>query len=112
MNTHLKTVKMTLKGKNPVHLDTLSIRGNNVRYFILPDSLNLDALLVEDVKPKPAERGAVAAGAVGVEEGEEGVVGVAGGEAGDDTRLVSESAVFQDVRAGQPHVISPPAAAR
>mmetsp|Transcript_27757 Transcript_27757/g.46998 ORF Transcript_27757/g.46998 Transcript_27757/m.46998 type:complete len:88 (-) Transcript_27757:535-798(-) len=52
MNTHLKIVKMTLKGKNPVHLDTLSIRGNNIRYFILPDSLNLDALLVEEVKKK------------------------------------------------------------
>lgn len=77
MNTHLKNVKMTLKGKNPVTLDSLSIRGNNIRYYILPDrsvptfcaqlwiwrcdadrcacvlllcSLNLDALLVEDVK--------------------------------------------------------------
>eukprot|EP01102_Stenamoeba_stenopodia_P018388 TRINITY_DN6733_c0_g1_i1.p1 TRINITY_DN6733_c0_g1~~TRINITY_DN6733_c0_g1_i1.p1 ORF type:complete len:131 (+),score=34.48 TRINITY_DN6733_c0_g1_i1:353-745(+) len=48
MNTHLKTVKMTLKGKNPITLDTLSIRGNNIRYFILPDSLNLDTLLVDD----------------------------------------------------------------
>ena len=27
MNTHLKTVKMTLKNKNPVTLDALSIRG-------------------------------------------------------------------------------------
>eukprot|EP01120_Amphizonella_sp_Union-15-10_P013184 TRINITY_DN6089_c0_g1_i1.p1 TRINITY_DN6089_c0_g1~~TRINITY_DN6089_c0_g1_i1.p1 ORF type:complete len:112 (-),score=14.82 TRINITY_DN6089_c0_g1_i1:80-415(-) len=52
MNTHLKTVKMTVKGKNPVNLETLSIRGNNIRYFILPDSLNLDTLLVDDT-PKP-----------------------------------------------------------
>ena len=51
MNTHLKSVKMTLKGKNPVTLDTLSIRGNNIRYYILPDSLNLDTLLV-DTAPK------------------------------------------------------------
>ena len=48
MNTHLKKVKVTVKGKNPVSYDSLSIRGNNIRLFILPDSLNLDALLVED----------------------------------------------------------------
>eukprot|EP01099_Mayorella_cantabrigiensis_P007541 TRINITY_DN669_c0_g6_i1.p2 TRINITY_DN669_c0_g6~~TRINITY_DN669_c0_g6_i1.p2 ORF type:complete len:122 (+),score=35.34 TRINITY_DN669_c0_g6_i1:139-504(+) len=54
MNTHLKTVKLTLIGKNPINLDTLSIRGNNIRYFILPDSLNLDTLLPDDTpKPKP-----------------------------------------------------------
>ena len=29
MNTHLKQVKMTLKGKDPISLDTLSIRGSN-----------------------------------------------------------------------------------
>src|SRR6185369_1518824 len=48
MNTHLKTVKMTVKNKDPVNLDTLSIRGNNIRYYILPDSLTLDTLLVDD----------------------------------------------------------------
>lgn len=48
MNTHLKSVKLQLKGKNPVSLDHLSIRGNNIRYYILPDSLNLDTLLVDD----------------------------------------------------------------
>ncbi|MCD9561141.1 hypothetical protein HAX54_020115 [Datura stramonium] len=55
MNTHLKAVKITLKGKNPVTLDHLSVRGNNIRYYILPDSLNLETLLVEEtprVKPK------------------------------------------------------------
>ena len=31
MNTHLKTVKMTLKNRDPVTLDTLAIRGNNIR---------------------------------------------------------------------------------
>ena len=31
MNTHLKAVKLTLKGKNPVPLEQLSIRGNNIR---------------------------------------------------------------------------------
>jgi small nuclear ribonucleoprotein (snRNP)-like protein len=57
MNTHLKTVKMTLKGKNPVNLDTLSIRGNNIRYYILPDSLNLDTLLVDDTPKQKARPG-------------------------------------------------------
>lgn len=60
MNTHLKTVKMTLKGKNPVTLDHLSVRGNNIRYYILPDSLNLETLLVEEtprVKPKKPTAG-------------------------------------------------------
>lgn len=60
MNTHLKTVKLTLKGKNPVTLDHLSVRGNNIRYYILPDSLNLETLLVEDtprVKPKKPTSG-------------------------------------------------------
>lgn len=48
MNTHLKTVKMTIKNKDPVQLDSLSIRGNNIRYYILPESLPLDTLLVEE----------------------------------------------------------------
>ena len=48
MNTHLKTVKMTIKNKNPVQLDSLSIRGNNIRYYILPESLPIDTLLVEE----------------------------------------------------------------
>jgi small nuclear ribonucleoprotein D1 len=48
MNTHLKTVKMTVKGSDPITLDTLSVRGGNIRYFILPDSLPLDTLLIDD----------------------------------------------------------------
>ena len=35
MNMHLKSVKVALKGKNPVSMDALSIRGNNVRYIML-----------------------------------------------------------------------------
>jgi small nuclear ribonucleoprotein D1 len=57
MNTHLKTVKMTVKGRNAVTLDTLSIRGSNIRYYILPDSLNLDNLLIDDTpRPKIKDR--------------------------------------------------------
>ncbi len=65
MNTYLRNVKATIKGKNPVSQDFLSIRGNNIRYYILPDSLNLDTLLVDDtpkhalsrVQPKPGRGG-------------------------------------------------------
>ena len=52
MNTHLKSVKLTPRGKNPVTMDYLSVRGNNIRYFILPPSLNLDTLLVDIDQPK------------------------------------------------------------
>jgi small nuclear ribonucleoprotein D1 len=55
MNTHLKTVKISTRNREAVSLDTLSIRGNNVRYFVLPDSLPLDTLLVDDA-PKPKNR--------------------------------------------------------
>ena len=41
MNTHLKSVKMTLKNRDPVNLEQLSIRGNNIRYYILPETLPL-----------------------------------------------------------------------
>ena len=47
---------MTMKGREPTALDSLSIRGNNIRYFILPDSLPLDTLLVDDA-PKGRGRG-------------------------------------------------------
>ena len=60
MNTHLKKVKLILKGKNPIALDHMSVRGNNIRYFIMPDSLNLDTLLVDldqpKIRPKRPER--------------------------------------------------------
>ena len=39
---------MTVRGKNPVSFATLSVRGSTVRAWLLPDGLNLDALLVED----------------------------------------------------------------
>ncbi|KAJ2851755.1 Small nuclear ribonucleoprotein Sm D1 [Coemansia brasiliensis] len=48
MNTHLKKVKMTVKNRDPASLDTLSLRGNNIRFYILPDSLPLDTLLIDD----------------------------------------------------------------
>ena len=54
MNTHFKSVEMILKNKYSVQLDILGIRGNNVHYFILPDSLPLDIVLIDDV---PKARG-------------------------------------------------------
>ena len=52
MNTYMKNVKCTVKNKNTVKYDSLSIRGNTIRDYILPDSLNLDTLLIDD-GPKP-----------------------------------------------------------
>ena len=48
MNTHLKTVRMALKWNNPILLDNLTIRGNNIRYFLLPETIPIDTLLVDD----------------------------------------------------------------
>lgn len=36
------------RGKNPVPYSTLSVRGSTMRAWLLPESLNLDALLVDD----------------------------------------------------------------
>lgn len=62
MNTHLKSVKMTPhRGATPVQMDQLTIRGNNIRYVILPDALALDTLLLDDApkaKAKKRETGA------------------------------------------------------
>ena len=56
MNTHLRNVKMTVKSRNPVNLETLTVRGNNIRYVILPDSLNLDTHLIDDTpKQRPGK---------------------------------------------------------
>ncbi|KAL3805172.1 hypothetical protein ACHAWO_000707 [Cyclotella atomus] len=65
MNAHLKKAKLTARGKNPVSYATLSVRGSTVRDWILPDGLNLDALLVEDA-PKNVQKAApVGAGGAG-----------------------------------------------
>ncbi|KAG9257850.1 Small nuclear ribonucleoprotein Sm D1 [Emericellopsis cladophorae] len=55
MNTALRNVKMTAKGQDPLSLDTMNIRGSTIRYYILPDSLPLDTLLVDDA-PKPKNK--------------------------------------------------------
>lgn len=61
MNISLKNVKMTVKDRDPQDLDFINIRGSNVRLVILPDSLNLDTLLVDDTQKlknkKPESKG-------------------------------------------------------
>jgi small nuclear ribonucleoprotein D1 len=56
MNTHLKAVKLTIKNKEPINVDTITIRGNNIRYIILPDSLPIDTLLVDDTPRAKAKK--------------------------------------------------------
>jgi small nuclear ribonucleoprotein D1 len=55
MNTALRAVKMTARGRDPTSLDTINVRGSTIRYFILPDSLPLDTLLIDDA-PKPKNK--------------------------------------------------------
>lgn len=49
MNTHLKTVKMTIKGYEPILMDHLTVRGNNIRYFFLPENIPIETLLIDDL---------------------------------------------------------------
>ena len=48
MNTHLKGVRLTVKGRETIPLEHLTIRGNNIRYIILPENLQIDNLLIDD----------------------------------------------------------------
>jgi small nuclear ribonucleoprotein D1 len=82
MNTYLRNVKATIKGKNPVSHDFLSIRGNNIRYYILPDSLNLDTLLVDDAPKHAQSRIQPKAGRGGGGRGRGGRGGRGGGRGG------------------------------
>lgn len=47
MNTHLKAVKLVVK-KDVIPLESISVRGNNIRYVVLPESLPLETLLIDD----------------------------------------------------------------
>lgn len=55
MNVALRTVKYTAKNRDTLTLDTMTVRGSTVRYIILPDSLPLDTLLIDDA-PKPKNK--------------------------------------------------------
>jgi len=47
MNTVLKDVKMKTAGEDPLVMDSITLRGNSIRYFVLPDAINLDAMIGE-----------------------------------------------------------------
>lgn len=78
MNTHLKAVKVTVKNRNPITLDTLTVRGNNIRYYILPDSLPLETLLIDDTPKAKAKRRNQPEVLLGVEEEDVAVEGLEG----------------------------------
>lgn len=70
MNMHLKAVKLQVRGRNPSKLQALSVRGSTIRYVLLPDSLALDSLLVDDgLRPRrktnPDKLAGVSTGRVG-----------------------------------------------
>jgi small nuclear ribonucleoprotein D1 len=69
------------RNRDPLSLDSLSIRGNNIRYFVLPDALPLDTLLVDDA-PKPKARKKDAAGRGGRGGADRGARGGRGGPRG------------------------------
>lgn len=48
MNVHLKAVKLMVKGQPSKQLDHITLRGSHLRYFLLPEAINLDTLLVDD----------------------------------------------------------------
>uniref|UniRef100_A0A7S4K9D7 Sm domain-containing protein n=1 Tax=Paramoeba aestuarina TaxID=180227 RepID=A0A7S4K9D7_9EUKA len=45
MNTHLKDVKIKRNHSLDIQLEQLTVRGNTIRYYQLPDVINLDACL-------------------------------------------------------------------
>ena len=83
MDTHLKSTETTLKSKNPVQLDTLGIHDCNVHYFILPDSLPLDILLIDDASIARGYDGNVGRD-VAAQGGLDGIHGGRGHERGRD----------------------------
>merc|ERR1712224_951379 len=48
MNVHMKNVKFISREREEKILETMTIRGSNIRYIILPQQLALDNLLIDD----------------------------------------------------------------
>ncbi len=51
MNIHLKKVKLVAKDHTRTELDNMTVRGNTIRYVLLPSHLPLDYML-KDLDPK------------------------------------------------------------
>ncbi|KAH8727180.1 hypothetical protein GQ44DRAFT_770613 [Phaeosphaeriaceae sp. PMI808] len=81
MNVALRAVKYTPKSRDTVALDTMTVRGSTVRYIILPDSLPLDTLLIDDA-PKPKNKARKEAERGGGSGGGRGGPGRGGGRGG------------------------------
>ncbi|AWU75763.1 uncharacterized protein C5L36_0B10010 [Pichia kudriavzevii] len=56
MNITLKDVKMTVPHRSPTQLEHIMVRGSQVRMVLLPDDLNLDALLQDPIFSKKQEK--------------------------------------------------------
>ncbi len=72
-------VKMTIKDRDPIALETLSVRGNTIRYYILPDQLALDTLLIDDTPKAKARKKEAAPAPRGGPRGRGGRGGRGGG---------------------------------
>lgn len=57
MNMTLKNVQLTAPQRQPTSLEHITVRGNTVRLVLLPDELNIDAVLQDPVfKPKKQQQ--------------------------------------------------------
>eukprot|EP00356_Strombidium_inclinatum_P002191 CAMPEP_0170480808 /NCGR_PEP_ID=MMETSP0208-20121228/1500_1 /TAXON_ID=197538 /ORGANISM="Strombidium inclinatum, Strain S3" /LENGTH=110 /DNA_ID=CAMNT_0010753405 /DNA_START=1 /DNA_END=329 /DNA_ORIENTATION=+ len=56
MNTHLKSVIYKQKGREEQSMDHLTIRGANIRYYFLPESLPLETHLAAEDKKKRVKK--------------------------------------------------------
>ena len=69
MNTHLKNVKMQVKGRESQQFDHLTIRGANIRYFLLPESLPLETYLTAEDKSKQKKQKKISLKSKGIKKG-------------------------------------------
>lgn len=56
MNTVLKDAKMTVKNEDPVSMETINLRGNTIRHYILPETLPLDTMIKQDERRLRTDR--------------------------------------------------------
>lgn len=67
MNIHLKQAKMTRPHQNPVSIEHLTLRGTTVRLIVLPEHIETESLMVDNLKPqKPSKDKTMARGARGI----------------------------------------------